>query len=504
MADHIDGPRSIGDPSIDLSDLFAFTSPENSARTVLAADVFPSAGVSAMFSNVVNHAIVVRRVSIAGLGDAAAFKTGDEEIRFSCRFGTLEVPPGGGAAVQRGSLTCPDGQVVRFVVHDEAGASTPDGAIRVYAGLRSDPFYLAWLLGNGEMKPFGNLLEHDNVLSIVLDFDTGRVLSPTRGSLFGVIAETTPLPQPGSFVGHEPPRYDWIGRPEQTNMRLNTASSTKAPDLRDLWNQQTPFAITPELRPLFHERLVDSLTVWDMRDSKADWTPAAINASANVFLDDFLLFDVAKPITDTSHLEIEKATLNGTAYQTGGGRTLDANCIDILLTWMVNHDHGPFLQGGATGATQPGGKRFPYLAPPNRQLQIVAETVDLASSPDQVWALIGSFGGMWHPLIAKVQLTGTGIGQLRTIETIDGKQIIERLEAMDEAQRSYRYGGVTGIQASEYTGTLSVSPNGAGSSVLWRVQYLPDGQPDIIIKTIISTLQKIGLGSLKKRFDGAK
>ena len=63
---------------------------------------------------------------------------------------------------------------------------------------------------------------------------------------------------------------------------------------------------------------------------------------------------------------------------------------------------------------------------------------------------------------------------------------------------------MTGIQASEYTGTLSVSPNGAGSSVLWRVQYLPDGQPDIIIKTIISTLQKIGLGSLKKRFDGAK
>ena len=29
MSDHIDGPRSIGDPSIDLTDLFAFISPEN-------------------------------------------------------------------------------------------------------------------------------------------------------------------------------------------------------------------------------------------------------------------------------------------------------------------------------------------------------------------------------------------------------------------------------------------------------------------------------------------
>src|SRR5580693_3636571 len=90
MSDHIDGPRVIGDPSIDLTDLFAFTSPENASRTVLAADVFPSAGASAMFSNVVNHAIVVRRATVAGLGDAAKFKTGPEEYRFTCRFDTLE------------------------------------------------------------------------------------------------------------------------------------------------------------------------------------------------------------------------------------------------------------------------------------------------------------------------------------------------------------------------------------------------------------------------------
>ena len=44
MSDHVDGPRSIGDPSADLSDLFAFTSPANPAHTVLAACVFPSAG----------------------------------------------------------------------------------------------------------------------------------------------------------------------------------------------------------------------------------------------------------------------------------------------------------------------------------------------------------------------------------------------------------------------------------------------------------------------------
>ena len=283
-------------------------------------------------------------------------------------------------------------------------------------------------------------------------------------------------------------------------MRLNNGALKGTDDVRDLWNQQTPFAIAEEYKPLFRKRLVDSLAEWDMRDGKANWTPAALAASANVFLDDFLLFDVAKPITDSSHLEIEKSTLDGRAYQTGGGRTVNANSIDILLTWIVNHDQGEFLQGGATGATKPGTKEFPYLASPNTQLQTVVENVDVSVSPDKVWALIGSFGGTWHPLIAKIQLTGAGIGQLRTIETIDGKQIIERLDAMDNAQRQYRYTGITGIEASNYTGTLAVAPKGTGSSVNWRVQYLPDGQPDIIVKTIIGTLLKVGLESLKKRF----
>ena len=71
------------------------------------------------------------------------------------------------------------------------------------------------------------------------------------------------------------------------------------------------------------------------------------------------------------------------------------------------------MQGGATCATQPGRTTFPYLAPPNAQLQTVADSVDLPASVERVWALIGAFGGTWHPLIAKIRLNGTGIGQLR-------------------------------------------------------------------------------------------
>src|SRR5262247_2843790 len=101
MSDHVDGPRSIGDPAADVSDLFAFTSPENSARTVLAMCVFPSAGESAIFSNVLDHSIVVRRVTVGGIGNAAKFQPANEEIRFTFRFDVLQ-RDSAGTITQRG------------------------------------------------------------------------------------------------------------------------------------------------------------------------------------------------------------------------------------------------------------------------------------------------------------------------------------------------------------------------------------------------------------------
>jgi polyketide cyclase/dehydrase/lipid transport protein/uncharacterized protein DUF4331 len=500
MSDHIDGPRQIGDPSADLTDLFAFTSPENPSRTVLAANVFPTCGVDAIFSNAINHSIVVRRAKVAGIGDATKFETADPEIRFSCRFDALERGAADGKPIQRGTCTMPDGQTLRFLVGDEKGAATPDGGFRVYAGMRSDPFILAWIFEGGGMRKFQNLLLNDNILCIVIEFDTARTLNPDRGSLFAVIAETIPIPRPGAFVGHPPVRMDWVGRPEQTNVRLNNSGLKDVDDIRDLWNQQTPFAIDEKLRPVFLQRLKDSLANYDMRDGKQDWTPPALAADADMFVDDFLLFDVAKPITDASHLEIEKSTLNGKPYQTGGGRTVDADVIDILMTWIVNRDR-EFLEGGTTKATKPGTKNFPYFAAPNTDLQTVAETVDVNATPDKVWDLIGQFGAAyWHPLIAAIRVTGTGPGQLRTIETVDGKQIIERLDAVDNSGRFYRYANIAGLPVANYTGMLSVKPSGAGSSVEWRAQFLPNGPGTLITKTIVSTLFKVGLDSLKSRF----
>src|SRR4051795_12565289 len=107
MSDHVDGPRQIGDPPADITDLFAFTNPEDPARTVLAMCVFPSAGEDAVFSNVIDYAIAVRRVTVAGVGNAAKFQPANDEIRFTFRFETLQRDAAGNV-IQRGVCKLPD------------------------------------------------------------------------------------------------------------------------------------------------------------------------------------------------------------------------------------------------------------------------------------------------------------------------------------------------------------------------------------------------------------
>jgi len=114
--------------------------------------------------------------------------------------------------------------------------------------------------------------------------------------------------------------------------------------------------------------------------------------------------------------------------------------------------------------------------------------------------LIGDFGGSWHPLTARISVTGSGIGQLRTIETLDGQKIVERLETIDDAKRFFRYTSIAGMPVSDYTGMLEVKPKGSGCVVEWRSQFLANHQTDRAVKSMVSTLLNSGLESLKSRF----
>jgi len=140
MSDHIDGPRSIGDPPTDVTDLFAFISPENPDRVVFVANFFPFAGQRALFSNAADYNIIVRQVTQTGIGVEANFKPTGREIRFTCQFNNLEMREDGALADQKGTCTLPDGRSLSLTVGQESGVATSDNSVRVFAGLRSDPF----------------------------------------------------------------------------------------------------------------------------------------------------------------------------------------------------------------------------------------------------------------------------------------------------------------------------------------------------------------------------
>jgi len=67
----------------------------------------------------------------------------------------------------------------------------------------------------------------------------------------------------------------------------------------------------------------------------------------------------------------------------------------------------------------------------------------------------------------------------------------------------YRYALVSGIPANPYSGALSVQATATGSSVTWSVSYRPEGQGDLIVRLIISSLLNTGMAALKKRFGAA-
>jgi hypothetical protein len=117
-----------------------------------------------------------------------------------------------------------------------------------------------------------------------------------------------------------------------------------------------------------------------------------------------------------------------------------------------------------------------------------------------VWSVIGQFNLQWHPAVARARLIGEGLGQLRRLETRDGREIVERLAEVDNTKRSYRYTLVSGVPASHYAGVIDVKPKASGSVAEWRVDFLANNQPDIVVRTMVSRLVETGLGSLKTRF----
>ena|SRR5579872_727321 len=141
MSDHISGPRALASPIADITDFYAFPSPEGSGRLVLVMNTLPFARMSDRFSSGLIYRFRLRPLRLAeGSDGLAPFSVGTDECVFDCTFSAPENHDGHGAPHQTGVCTSSKGDMVSITVDEEQGGSC--NGVRAFAGPRWDPFIM--------------------------------------------------------------------------------------------------------------------------------------------------------------------------------------------------------------------------------------------------------------------------------------------------------------------------------------------------------------------------
>jgi Domain of unknown function (DUF4331) len=360
MSDHFSGPAVMGDPAVDITDFYAFPSPERPGNLVLIMDVFPMATLQSFFSDVVTHRFRLRPL----LRSNGSITQGTAEYTIDLTFD--DVPEG--TSVQKGNIVTSDGHQASFVV----GEAVEQNAMRVFAGLISDPFFMdveaairTDLSGELSFTTAANTVHFRDVLSIVVEIPFASIIECFDGiTLVGAIAENM-VTRRG-----KPIRIERLGRPEIKNFVLaNPIRDLRAKgiELRDLYNKEDAFALSKEYRPLYESRLDANLAFLDGLDGETAWPlgPDGQHPLRDLLVGDFLVLDLAHPFAPGAFLEIERSMLDGQMHKSAGGRWLDDDILDDLLTLVVNGGRGERLGDGVDAPTKPASLSFPYVREPN-------------------------------------------------------------------------------------------------------------------------------------------
>jgi hypothetical protein len=363
MSDHFSGPAVMGDPALDITDFYAFPSPERPGNLVLIMNVFPMATAQAFFSDVVTHRFRLRPLTRSGDGVVP----GTAEYRIDVSFDDVSE----GTSVQKGLVLTSDGREASFAV----GKATEQGGMRLFTGLVSDPFFMdveatlrTDLSGKLSFGTAVNTVHFRDVLAIAVEVPFAPIVERFDGiTLVGAIAETV-VTRRG-----QPIRIERLGRPEIKNVVLaNTTRSPKGIELRDLYNKEDAFSLSREYRPLYEARIDASLAFFDGLDGRTAWPlgPDGRHPLRDLLVCDCLVLDLRHAFKPGNFLEIERSMTEGRPHESAGGRWLDDDILDEMVTLFVNGGRGERLGDGVDVPTRPASLSFPYLREPNMRADL--------------------------------------------------------------------------------------------------------------------------------------
>jgi hypothetical protein len=273
-ADHLDAP-SLGSLSAgslqgdrDINDVYVFQG-SNASKTVIAMTVSPAAGVLGplSFGRTVRYTI-----NVDHNGDAWP------DSKYRVRFGGGTVN-----GAQRVILRKNGDQIAKGAIETTIPV---EGGGKLFAGLRSDPFFFDLLgfrgsLGLGGDERLCDATPSDffadlNTLAIVLQVPDRKL-----GSQIGVWA-TTEQYIDGAWVGR-----DQMGRPA-----INTVFNTTAAD-KEAFNVTPPALQRTAMGGLFRNNTISVLTALSGLDPEGPYSADQAAALADVLLPDVITYDTA-------------------------------------------------------------------------------------------------------------------------------------------------------------------------------------------------------------------
>ena len=215
-----------------------------------------------------------------------------------------------------------------------------------------------------------NTVQFRDVLSIVVEVPFAPLVQRFNGATLVAAISENIVTRRG-----KPIRIERLGRPEIKNFVLaNTVrdSRTKGVELRDLYNREDAFALSTVYRPLYESHFDANLAFFDGMDSMTAWPlgPDGRHPLRDLLMDDFLILDLAHAFTPGGFLEIERSLIADRPHKSAGGRWLDDDILDELLTLMVNGGRGERFGDGVDAPTKPASLTFPYVREPNSRTDL--------------------------------------------------------------------------------------------------------------------------------------
>jgi hypothetical protein len=118
MSDHISGPRALADPIADITDVYAFPSPERPGHLVLVMNTLPFAKPSDALSDGLLYRFRLRPLTMTSAEDREPFDIGAPELVFDCVFSEPVAAGDAEGVQQHGTCTTPAGETLPFLVND--------------------------------------------------------------------------------------------------------------------------------------------------------------------------------------------------------------------------------------------------------------------------------------------------------------------------------------------------------------------------------------------------